>query len=224
MSIIPYIPYIVWGLQFTVLVSLAAFAIGLALGLAIAMARLSGGRIANGLLALYVTVFRSLPEVLTILFVYYGIDLLLRSVTAAAGLAPISFSPFLAAAAAIGLQFAAYCSEIFRDAYRAIPAGQIEAGHALGMMRGKVFTRILLPLMLRNALPSLGNIFLVILKASALASVIGLEEVTRRAKVAAGSVREPIGAFAVAAVCFLLLTAVAGALQHRLERGRLKQV
>lgn len=224
MSIIPYIPYIVWGLQYTVLVSLAAFAVGLGLGLAIAMARLSGGRIVKGALGLYVTVFRSLPEVLTILFVYYGVDLLLRSGAAAAGLAPVSFSPFLAAAAAIGLQFAAYCSEIFRDAYHAIPAGQIEAGHALGMRRGKVFTRILLPLMLRNALPSLGNIFLVILKASALASVIGLEEVTRRAKVAAGSVRDPIGAFAVAAACFLLLTAIAGALQHRLERGRLKQV
>lgn len=215
---LPFLGYIVEGLIVTISATLAGFIGAMLIGATLSML-ISGSSRALGLLAGgYVTVFRALPELLFVFIVYYGLDIAMRALSARIGMAVPEISPFVAVAIALAVQFGAYCAEIFGDARRAIPTGLIEAGEAIGLSETRVKTRIVLPLMFINATPALGNIFLVILKVSALASVIGLEEVTRRAKVVAGTTREPFGAFAVAAACFLVVTAIAMAAQHYLER------
>lgn len=215
---LPYLGFIVEGLIVTVTATLAGFAgaivIGAALSTLISGSNRSLTLFANG----YVTVFRALPELLFVLVIYYGLDIAMRAVSANLGAPALNISPFVAVAIALAVQFGAYCAEIFRDARMVIPGGLVEAGEAIGLSERKVRTRIVLPLMFVNATPALGNLFLVVLKVSALASVIGLEEVTRRAKVVAGTTKEPFGAYAVAAICFLVVTAVATLIQYILER------
>ncbi len=215
---LPYLGFIVEGLLVTVTATLAGFAGAIVIGAALSTVISGSNRfltvVANG----YVTIFRALPELLFVLVIYYGLDIVIRDVAGRLGTPAPDISPFIAVAIALAVQFGAYCAEIFRDARLAIPGGLVEAGEAIGLSESKVRRRIILPLMFVNATPALGNLFLVVLKVSALASVIGLEEVTRRAKVVAGATREPFGAFAIAAVCFLVVTAVATLIQHQLER------
>ncbi|KLK95097.1 hypothetical protein AA309_00010 [Microvirga vignae] len=202
----------------TILTSVTTFACAVAIGLAATLWVTTGHPAANRIVRVYVTIFRSLPELLCIFIVYFGCEIALRKAAASFGFRPVSISPFLAVTVAIGVQFGAYCAEIFSDAHRSLNPGLFEAAHALGLSRRKVMTRVTIPLTLQAAIPGLGNLFLVMLKISALASVIGLEEVTRRAKIVAGSTREPFASYAIAAACFLVVTAGAAVLQTRLER------
>ncbi|MCZ4088813.1 amino acid ABC transporter permease [Sinorhizobium psoraleae] len=218
LATLPFLGYIVEGLTVTVGATLVGFAGALLIGATLSTLIVGSNTLPRYVASGYVTVFRALPELLFVFIVYYGLDIAMRALAARIGMAPLEISPFAAVTIALAMQFAAYCAEIFRDARTAIPGGLIEAGEAIGLSGRKVRTRIVLPLMFINATPALGNIFLVILKVSALASVIGLEEVTRRAKVVAGTTKEPFGAFAVAAICFLIVTALATALQHYVER------
>jgi His/Glu/Gln/Arg/opine family amino acid ABC transporter permease subunit len=213
-----YIPYIVEGLIATIGTSLTVFAGSAAIGLLLTLSSNGAWRGAMPAVRLYIALFRSLPELLCVFIVYYGSDIMLRRLTEELGLSPISVSPFAAVTVALAVQFGAYCSEIFADARRTISPGLIEAAEALGVTPGKVTVRVTIPLMVRAAIPGLGNLFLVILKISALASVIGLEEVTRRAKIVAGTTREPFAAYMIAAACFLAITAAATLAQHRLHR------
>ncbi|MER8608243.1 ABC transporter permease subunit [Mesorhizobium sp. M1233] len=215
---LPYVGFIVEGLIVTVSATLAGFIGAILIGAALSTLISGSNKLRNLVASGYVTVFRALPELLFVLVVYYGLDIAMRALSARIGIATLDISPFVAVTIALAVQFGAYCAEIFRDARSAIPRGLIEAGEAIGLSETKVGARIVLPLMFVNATPALGNLFLVILKVSALASVIGLEEVTRRAKVVAGSTREPFAAFAVAAICFLIVTAIATLAQHQLER------
>ena len=217
-STLPYLGYILEGLVVTIGVSLAIFASAMLIGALVSIA--SAGEKGAGVIAsrAYISVFRALPELLCVFIVYYGTDVALAAVSARLGTPALEVSPFAAVTAALGIQFGAYCAEIFADARRAIPKGMFEAADALGLEALQVVRRVTLPLMLINATPALGNLFLVILKVSALASVIGLEELTRRAKIVAGTTREPFVPYLVAAICFLLVTAVATIIQHHIER------
>lgn len=215
-----YIPYIVEGLIVTIGTSLTVFFGAAVIGLLLTLESTGTRRGAAPVIRVYIALFRSLPELLCVFIAYYGSEILLRWMTAEFGMPEVSVSPFMAVSVALAIQFGAYCAEIFADARRSIHPGLIEAAEALGMTPGKVAVRVTIPLMFRAAIPALDNLFLVILKVSALASVIGLEEVTRRAKIVAGTTREPFAAYAIAAVCFLTVTAVTTLVQHRLH-GRL---
>jgi His/Glu/Gln/Arg/opine family amino acid ABC transporter permease subunit len=217
-AVTPFMPYLAVGLGVTVTVSVAAFVLALGIGFLAALGKLQGRRTLRSAFAFYALIFRSLPELLVIFLVFYGLDLALKSIGPALGLDRPSADPFLAATIAIGLQFGAYCAAIFRDAHGSLHPGLAEAGAAIGMTPRQVMARILAPLMLRAALPALGNLFLVVLKISALASVVGLEESARRAKIVAGSTREPIATFLIASLAFLIVTAIAMTLQAGLER------
>ncbi|RZF23929.1 ABC transporter permease subunit [Paraburkholderia sp. UYCP14C] len=218
-STLPYLPFIVEGLIATIGVSLTVFAGAASIGLFLSLSSGTARRGVGTAVHLYVALFRSLPELLCVFIVYYGSEIVLRRVMEGFGLASVSISPFAAVTIALAVQFGAYCSEIFGDARRTISPGLIEAAEALGMTGAAVALRVTVPLMVRAAIPGLGNLFLVILKISALASVIGLEEVTRRAKIVAGTTREPFAAYLIAAACFLAITAVASLAQHRLHRA-----
>lgn len=212
-----YAPYIVAGLAVTIGTSVAVFLGAAAIGLLFALESSSGRGGPAQAIRVYITLFRSVPELLCVFIAYYGFEMLLGWVTEELGMAPVSVSPLVAVTVALAVQFGAYCAEIFGDARRSIHPGLVEAAEALGMTRSRVALRVTIPLMVRTAIPGLGNLFLVILKVSALASVIGLEEVTRRAKIVAGTTREPFAAYGIAALCFLAVTAVATLVQHRLH-------
>ncbi|MER9474943.1 ABC transporter permease subunit [Mesorhizobium sp. M0520] len=210
----PYAGFLLFGLLFTLLLSAVAFPISIALGLSLAHVRVGRSLTKRRFAKAFITIFRSLPELLVMFLSFYGINFLLNRFGAALGVQMPMASPFIAAVIALSIQFGAYSAEILRDAYRSLPPGLAEAGFAVGMTESKVRRRIVTPLMLRAALPSLGNLYLVLLKISALASVIGVDELTRRANLVSGAIKDPFLCFGVAALGYLLLTGLASLVQE----------
>jgi len=207
------------GTWMTVRLACAAVAIGLLLGLAGAGAKLSSSRALRSIGSGYTTLVRGIPELLVVLMVYFGSSTVLMSIASLFGYDEyIEISPFVAGTAALGFTFGAYASEVFRGAFMAIPSGQKEAAQALGMSRAKTFRRILLPQVWRVALPGLGNLFMVLLKDTALVSVIGLEELMRKTTFAVGHTKEPFTFYLAAAFIYLGLTVLTMAATHFLER------
>lgn len=119
---------------------------------------------------------------------------------------------------ALGLCFGAYATEVFRGALLAIPRGHREAGLALGLSRPRILFRLVLPQMWRIAIPGLGNLFMILMKDTALVSVVGLEEVMRTAQVAVTSSKQPFTFFMVAACIYLTLTVLSMLALHAFEK------
>ncbi|WP_034020823.1 ABC transporter permease subunit, partial [Pseudomonas aeruginosa] len=125
---------------------------------------------------------------------------------------------FAAGTLALGLCFGAYATEVFRGALLSIPRGHREAGQALGLSPGRIFWRIVLPQIWRVALPGLGNLYLILLKDTALVSLITLDEIMRKAQVASNATKEPFTFYMTAAAIYLSLTVVIMVALHFLER------
>ena len=125
---------------------------------------------------------------------------------------------FAAGVIALGLCFGAYATEVFRGAILAIPKGHREAGVALGLSKFRIFTRLIMPQMWRIALPGLGNLFMILMKDTALVSVIGLEEIMRHAQIGVTVTKQPFTFFMVAAFMYLGLTVLAMTGMHFLEK------
>jgi polar amino acid transport system permease protein len=211
-------PMLLIGTAMTVQVALTATFFGVLIGLSVALLKLSTSRTGRVLGEIYTTVFRGVPILVIILLFYFGAISAVNVIARAFGHTDfIDLSAFVAGSAALSLAFGAYASEVFRGAFQSIDKGQIEAARALGMGRLVTFRRIALPLAWRVALPGLGNTFLVILKETALVSVIGLEELMRKTEYAVGFTKQPFTFFVAAAVIYLGLTMMAMAIIHRLE-------
>jgi putative lysine/arginine/ornithine/histidine/octopine transport system permease protein len=207
------------GLQMTLGVAVMSLLVGLVLGLLGAAARLSNSKTARFIADIYTTVVRGVPELILLLIVFYGGTELAQSIAefySAEG--TVDIDAFTAGVLTLGFVFGAYATEVFRGAILAIHKGQIEAAQAFGMNRWKVFYRIMLPQVWRFALPGIGNLWLVLLKDTALISVIGLDELMRKTYVAAGSTQDPFTFFAFAAVIYLSLTAVSMAVMQTIEK------
>jgi arginine/ornithine transport system permease protein len=219
-----YGPTLLEGTLVTLGVALASLAIAAVLGLATASARLARSRTLQALALAYTTVIRGVPDLVLMLLVFYGGQLAVNELAARWGHADyIDVDPFVAGVLTIGFIFGAYLAETFRGAFLAVPAGQREAGLACGMSRWQVMRRILLPQMLRHALPALGNNWLVLVKSTAIVSVIGLNDMMQRAGQAAGATREPFVFYAAAGAIYLAITGVSElglrALAQRLAVG-----
>ena len=202
--------WLLWqGARLTVIVGICAMALATVLGLVGAWGKLARSALARSAADIYTTVFRGVPELVLILLVYYGAPTLFMDLLAAAGLdVAVDLNPFVAGVITIGFIYGAFTTEVFRGAYLAVPKGQIEAARAVGMGRVLTFRRILLPQMLRFALPGLGNVWMVLIKATALISVIQLPELMRNAYVAAQSTRKPFTFYFAASMIYLLITIV----------------
>ena len=206
------------GLELTVLVGLCAMAVALVMGMIGAWGKLSRPGVGRGLAGTYTTVVRGVPELLLILLVYYGVPTLIQDVAASAGYdLIIDLNPFVAGVITIGVIYGGFATEVLRGAYLAVPHGQIEAARAIGMDRALTFRRVVLPQMWRFALPGLGNVWMVLIKATALISVIQLEELMRNADVAARATRLPFTFFFVASLLYLAITIVSMVIQQRAE-------
>jgi His/Glu/Gln/Arg/opine family amino acid ABC transporter permease subunit len=189
------------------------------MGLVGALGKLSRLRWARRLADLYTTVIRGVPELVLLLLIYYGGTVLLQDLASLLGRTePIDINAFVAGVVVIGIIYGAYATEAFRGAFQAVPKGQIEAAMACGMNRRQVFWRIRLPQVWRFAIPGLANVWLVLLKATSLMSIIGVEELTRKADLAKAPTREPFTFFISAAFIYLVFTAISDFGRHWAEK------
>ena len=211
-------PALAAGTWMTIQLALAALAVGLVLGLLGALAKTSSYKPLQWLGSSYSTIVRGVPELLWVLLIYFGTVGLMRSLADWLGLESLELNAFAAGTIALGLCFGAYATEVFRGALLAIPKGHREAGLALGLGKRRIFLRLILPQMWRLALPGLGNLFMILMKDTALVSVIGLEEIMRRSQIAVTASKEPFTFFLVAAFIYLCLTIVAMIGMHFLEK------
>jgi len=194
---------LVRGLGVTVTLAVVSLPFGLLMGFLAAGAALSPYRPLRSLGVGYTTVMRGLPELLTLFVVYNGMGIALNSITHAINPegANLEFSPFIAGVVALGLVFGAFAGEVLRGAFQSLHKGQIEAGMAVGMRRSQIFFGIKLPQVWRFALPGLGNLWINLLKDTALVSVIALDDLMRMTKVAVGVTKQPFLFYLV--VCFV---------------------
>ncbi|MDR7332408.1 ABC transporter permease [Roseateles asaccharophilus] len=204
-----FLPSLLEGATVTLAVALSSLAVAVLLGLAGALAKLSRSRIARGVAATYTTLIRGVPDLLLMLLIFYGGQLAVNTIAPMLGHEDyIDIDPFIAGVLTIGFIFGAYLTEAFRGAFLAVPPGQREAGLAYGMSPRQVLWRITLPQMLRHALPGVSNNWLVLIKSTAIVSVIGLSDLMTRGQQAAGTTREPFSFYLAVALIYLVFTSV----------------
>lgn len=191
------------GVPLTLQLAASSVGLGAILAVILALARLSGWRLLAWPASIYVFIFRSTPLLVQIFLIYYGLGQFhgIR----ASFLWPILREPYWCALIALTLNTAAYSSEIVRGALLSVPAGQIEAARACGMPTFTLHRRIVLPLALRHALPGYGNEFILMIKSTALASIITLMEVTGLAAQLISESFRAIEILSVAAAIYLLI-------------------
>jgi polar amino acid transport system permease protein len=211
------------GTFLTVKLALATLPVGLLLGFLIALAKRSRSTILRGFGEAFTTVFRALPELLTLFIVAYGGQMLVQWAVRFFTDASVVIPSFLAGMIALGLVFAAYASEVFRAAFNGIPHGQWEGAAAIGLHRWQTLLLVIAPQLLRLALPGLANLWLVLLKDTALVSAIALEDLLRMTSVAVGNTKEPFFFYFVACMIYLVMSIVSSfgvtALERWSERG-----
>lgn len=207
------------GAAVTLALALATLPFGLALGLAVALMKRAYGAVPRAIATLYTTVFRGVPELLTLYIVYFGAQLGLQKAWKALGL-PGNFEmpAFVAGMTALGLVLAAFSCEVWIGALNAIPKGQFEGAYALGLSKGQTFRLVILPQLMRVALPGLGNNWMVLLKETSLISVIALPDLmfwTGRANVVT---KEPFLFFGVTCLIYLAFSLVSARAIELMER------
>lgn len=213
-----YLPMILDGLRVTLSVASVSLGVASVFGMLGALAKLSASPVLRGIATVYTTVVRSLPDLLLMLIVFYGGQILLNRVAEAQGWGYVDINAFAAGTLTLGFVFGAYLTETFRGAILAIPRGQIEAGHACGLSGWQVVWHIMLPQMIRHAIPGFTNNWLVMVKATALVSIIGLDDLVHRANLAAAATREPFTFFVLIAGVYLAVTTLSLALLAWLNR------
>jgi arginine/ornithine transport system permease protein len=219
-----YLIGILHGSVLVLEVALGSLLVAVVLGLAGATAKLSGHKPAVWLATVYSTLVRGIPDLVLMLLIFYGGQIGLNWVLEAIGIDDgLEIDPFVSGVLTIGFIYGAYMTETFRGAILAIPPGQMEAGRAYGMGAVQIFVRITLPQMVRLALPGFTNNWLVLMKATALVSLLGLQDMTYLAKQAGAAARgeianAPLLFFAFTALIYLVFTSVSLVLLRLLEK------
>ena len=191
----------------TLMVSLSAMGIGLFISIFGTLSKLSNKIYVRVLADVYTTIIRGIPELLVIYLLFFGGSNAIMSLAKLFGYyGYIELNAFVIGSVAVGAISGAYSTEVMRGAFLAIPKGQIDAAKSVGMNKFLIFTRILIPQVLRYALPGLGNVWQLTLKDTALIMVTGLVEIMRQAHVAAGSTYSPFTFYITAALLYLILT------------------
>jgi His/Glu/Gln/Arg/opine family amino acid ABC transporter permease subunit len=212
-----YLPAILEGLVLTLQVSATSLLIACIFGLLGATAKLSDSRGARWGAEVYTTLIRGLPELVLMLLIFYGGQIGINKLADRYGWGYIDIPPFAAGVTTVGFIFGAYLTETFRGAILAVPRGQAEAGLAFALTRWQVLRRIVLPQMVRHAIPGFANNWLIMIKASALVSLIGLDDMVHRAGLAAASTREPFTFYMAVALIYLTLTSISILVLSRIE-------
>ena len=191
----------------TLAVSITAMLIGFVFALIFTPLKLSKNKFLNLIANFYTTVIRGVPELLVIYLFFFGGSSAIMFVASIFGYNDyIEINAFLTGAFSIGIISGAYSTEVFRGAIQSIDKGQFEASNVLGFNKVTRFYKVILPQMLRLSIPNLSNVWQITLKDTSLISVTGLVEIMRQSYIAAGSTRDPLLFYTVAAVLYLMLT------------------
>jgi len=202
----------------TIAVSITAMLIGFSFAAIFTPLKLSKFKSLNLIANIYTTVIRGVPELLVIYLFFFGGSGAIMFVASMFGYNEyIEINAFVTGSFAIGIISGAYSTEVFRGAIQSIDKGQFEAARVLGFSKFKQFYKIILPQMLRLAIPNLSNVWQITLKDTSLISVTGLVEIMRQSYIAAGSTRDPLFFYSFAAVLYLLLTFLSMKLINKLE-------
>ena len=211
---------IAYGVFITVSLALATLPVGLAIGFLIALAKQSAEpslRLAGNV---YTTIFRGLPELLTLFLVFFGAQIgLQRLFQFFDPNATVDVNAFVSGMIALGVVFSSYASEVFLSAFRAIPRGQYEGGYAIGLTNWQTMRLVVLPQLIRIALPGLANLWLILLKDTALVSAVGLSDILRQATIAARVTKHAFLFFGVAGLIYLALAIVSSFGISAIERS-----
>ncbi len=223
-NLIEYAPLLGGGVLVTISLAVLSLVLATALGALAASAKLSGKFVPGAIAHAYTTLVRGVPELVLILLIYFGGQRLLNQIGQAMDLDYMEISKFWAGVISIGFIYGAYLTETFRGAYLAVPRGQGEAAKAMGLAPLATLWTVLLPQIMRFALPGYGNVWLVQVKSTALVSVIGLADVVGLADKAGKATREPFLFFVAVILVYLAITWVSGlALRYaevRANRGQ----
>ncbi|EMQ9362140.1 histidine ABC transporter permease HisQ [Escherichia coli] len=209
---------ILQGALVTLELAISSVVLAVIIGLIGAGGKLSQNRLSGLIFEGYTTLIRGVPDLVLMLLIFYGLQIALNTVTEAMAVGQIDIDPMVAGIITLGFIYGAYFTETFRGAFMAVPKGHIEAATAFGFTRGQVFRRIMFPAMMRYALPGIGNNWQVILKSTALVSLLGLEDVVKATQLAGKSTWEPFYFAIVCGVIYLVFTTVSNGVLLFLER------
>lgn len=218
MFLMGYGPQILAGTWETIKLAVLSLLIAVVLGLIAATAKLSKNGLARMIAATYTTLIRGIPDLVLLLLIFFSMQIYLNELTDALSLPYIDIEPFSAGVLTLGFIYGAYFTETFRGAFMAVPSGQAEAAVSYGFTSWQVFSRIQFPQMMRHALPGLGNNWQVLLKATALVSLIGLNDLVKVAQ-NAGNVTFKVFLFiSITGLIYLALTTVSNGVLYLLEK------
>ncbi len=213
-----YSHVIIQGTLVTLELALSSVLLAVIIGLIGAGGKLSKNRAISGIFGAYTTLIRGVPDLVLMLLIFYGLQIALNSLTEAVGIDQIDIDPLSAGIITLGFIYGAYFTETFRGAFMAVPRGQIEAAVAFGFSGSQIFRRILFPAMMRFALPGIANNWQVILKATALVSLLGLDDVVKATQLAGKGTYQPFYFAVVAGVIYLIFTTLSNGVLLWLNR------
>ncbi|WP_333631283.1 ABC transporter permease subunit [Agrobacterium cavarae] len=215
-----WIGAILRGTAITIAVGIASIILGAIIGTLFGLVKWARIFPLTIFVTAYTSLIRGVPELLIIYLLFFSSVEFVTKVATAFGYAALADSgyAFIIAVIAVGAISGAYSTEVIRGALASIPAGHIEAARALGLSRSRIFRRIIFPQMLRIALPGMNNVWQATIKDTALVSVVGLQELMRTASVGAGSTRNPLIFFLIAAIVYFVITIISQAGFDRVER------
>ncbi|NUF15421.1 ABC transporter permease [Acinetobacter lactucae] len=213
-----YGPLLLSGTWMTLQLALLSLLLSVIIGLIGASSKLSSIKILRYIATAYTTLIRSVPDLVIMLLLFYSLQLGLNQITEALQMDQIDINPFVAGVITLAFIYGAYFTETFRGAFQSVPKGQIEAAMAYGMTPWQVFHRVLFPQMMRFALPGIGNNWQVLIKATALVSIIGLTDIVKITQDAGRSTMQLFFFSIVAAAIYLAITTVSNLILMWLER------
>ena len=199
------------GTAVTISLALATLPLGIVIGFFVALAKRSTDPLVRLSGRLYTTLFRGLPELLTLFVVYYGAQASVSALARALFHTTFEISPFLSGMVALGLVLSSYTSEVFLSAFAGISVGQYEGARALGLRRVQLTRLVILPQLIRLALPGLSNLWLNVMKDTALVSVITLNDLLRETQIAVSATKAPFFFYTVACLIYLLMSVISSA-------------
>ncbi|MDC0611489.1 histidine ABC transporter permease HisQ [Vibrio sp.] len=213
------------GAWMTIKLALFSALLAMALGLIGATAKLFGSRVSSSFATLYSTIIRGIPDLVLMMLIFYGLQIVVNQITESFGWSQLNIDPFIAGTLTIGFIYGAYLTETFRGAFLAVSKGQIEASTAYGMTSWQTFIYVLFPQMMRHALPGMENNWLVILKSTALVSIIGLADLVKATQMAGKGTYQFFMFTIVAAIIYLVFTTLSNLIfvwlgkRYEFERG-----
>ncbi|EKU38959.1 MULTISPECIES: ABC transporter permease [Acinetobacter] len=213
-----YGPLLLSGTWMTLQLALLSLLLSVIIGLIGASSKLSNIKALRYIATAYTTLIRSVPDLVIMLLLFYSLQLGLNQITESLQMDQIDINPFVAGVITLAFIYGAYFTETFRGAFQSVPTGQIEAAMAYGMTPWQVFRRVLFPQMMRFALPGIGNNWQVLIKATALVSIIGLTDIVKITQDAGRSTMQLFFFSIVAAAIYLAITTMSNLILMWLER------